>query len=316
MLTAFATVLAVAAAAQPAPSAPPPARGSSNVAVINDCLVTLIEDPEVSAQEPGLLVEVAVREGAMVKAGDVLARIDDSQAQSAKEIADFEQEAATEKANNDVEVRYAVAATEVANAEYEKALQSERRVRGSIGEAELNRLKLTAKRSELQIEQAEVQRVIDGLTAKTKGAEAKAAERNIERRLVKAPIDGIVVSVNGQVGEWVQPGDIVIHLIRVDKLRVEGYANVAQYSAAELRGKPVRVQVKVEEGREPVLFEGVVTFVDPRVQLGGDYRVFAEVANRQENGEWLLRSGLNATMAIDTAASSATAAAPTRQPSR
>lgn len=313
MLTAFATVLAVAAAAQPSPSASGPARGSSNVAVINDALVTLIEDPEVSAQEPGLLVEVAVREGAMVKAGDVLARIDDSQAQSAKEIADFEQQAATEKANNDVEVRYAVAATEVANAEYEKALQSERRVRSSIGEAELNRLKLTAKRSELQIEQAEVQRVIDGLTAKTKGAEAKAAERNIERRLIKAPIDGIVVSVNAQVGEWVQPGDIVIHVIRVDKLRVEGYANVAQYSAAELRGKPVRVQVKVDENREPVVFEGVVTFVDPRVQLGGDYRVFAEVANRQENGEWLLRSGLNATMAIDTAAQSATAAAATRQ---
>jgi hypothetical protein len=36
------------------------------------------------------------------------------------------------------------------------------------------------------------------------------------------------------------------------------------------------------------------------VESGGDYRVFAEVANRQaaSSGEWLLRAGQTATMTI------------------
>ena len=316
MFTALTAALVMVAGAQPTTQSP--ARQAPATPILERCVVTLIDDPEVSAQEPGVLVNILVREGMMVKAGDVLGRIDDSQAQSAKLVATFEQQAATEKAESDVEVRYAVAATDVAKAEYAKAQEAESRVRGSIGAAELNRLKLTAKRSELQIEQAQVQRKIDGLTAQTKGAEADAAEKNIERRLVKSPIDGVVVDVHRQVGEWVQPGDVVARVIRVDKLRVEGYANAAQYSPSQLRGKPVRVEVQMEEGREPAYFEGHVNFVDPQVQLGGRYRVWAEVTNRQDNGEWLLRSGLNAAMAIDTTARpvQATAAAEPRAAAR
>ena len=316
MFNALTAALVMVAGAQP--TAQSPARQTPPTPILERCVVMLIDDPEVSAQEPGVLVDVLVREGMMVKAGDVLARIDDSQAQSAKEIASFEQQAAAEKAENDVEVRYAVAATDVAKAEYAKAQEAERRVQGSIGAAELNRLKLTAKRSELQIEQAQVQRKIDGLTAMTKGAEVEATQKNIERRLVKSPIDGVVVDVNRQVGEWVQPGDVVVRVIRVDKLRVEGYANAAEYNPSQLRGKPVRVEVQMEQGREPAYFEGHVTFVDPQVQLGGRYRVWAEVANRQDNGEWLLRSGLSGAMAIDTTAKPVreTAAAAPRVPAR
>ena len=43
----------------------------------------------------------------------------------------------------------------------------------------------------------------------------------------------------------------------------------------------------------------MITFVNPLVQAGGEYRVWAEVVNRQENGEWLLRPGLEAEMTID-----------------
>ena len=45
-------------------------------------------------------------------------------------------------------------------------------------------------------------------------------------------------------------------------------------------------------------FTGKVVFVSPLVSVGGNYDVFAEVNNRQEDGQWVLRPGLEATMTI------------------
>jgi hypothetical protein len=47
-----------------------------------------------------------------------------------------------------------------------------------------------------------------------------------------------------------------------------------------------------------VQFTGKIIYISPLVQAGGEYRVWAEVSNRQENGQWLLRPGLNAEMTI------------------
>ena len=44
--------------------------------------------------------------------------------------------------------------------------------------------------------------------------------------------------------------------------------------------------------------DGKIVFVSPLVQPGGEYLVWAEVENKQENGHWLLRPGLTATMTI------------------
>ena len=47
-------------------------------------------------------------------------------------------------------------------------------------------------------------------------------------------------------------------------------------------------------------FKGRIVFVSPLVEPGGDYRVWAEVENRQPQGsnQWLLRAGQQATMTI------------------
>jgi hypothetical protein len=47
-------------------------------------------------------------------------------------------------------------------------------------------------------------------------------------------------------------------------------------------------------------FKGKVTFVDPRVLAGGDFRISAEVANETDpaTGEWMLRPGVEAAMTV------------------
>ena len=267
--------------------------------VLERCLVSLVEEAKVPAREPGVLVELKVREGATIRRGDVIAKIDDDQPQMEKRKAKAEHDQAVAKAESDVDVRYSVAAELVAEAEHKKALESHAKVPGSVTEVERARLMLNERKSELQIEQAELERRMAALAAASKGVELEAAENAIERRLIKSPLDGVVVQIFPHQGEWMQPGDPLARVVRADKLRVEGYVDSSRFGPEEVRDRPVTVEVKLADDRKET-FAGRIVFTSPLVESGGDYRVFAEVENRQApgSGQWLLRAGQTARMTI------------------
>jgi len=288
-LTALAILLIGAA-----PSKPPP-----ESITLSNCLVwpVLNGEARVPAREAGVLVEVRVKEGDAVKAGDLLARIDDLEAQEAYKVARFNWEVAKEEAASDVSVRYAKAAAAVARAEYQAAIVANQRVPGTVPETEINRLRLTWERTMLEIEKAETDRRIAALKVNVKQAEAAMAYENLQRRQILSPLDGIVDEIRGRQGEWVKPGDMVMRVIRLDRLRIEGFINRAEVGPNEVAGKPVTVRVKLARGQEETFF-GRVDFASPTVPAGGQFRVCAEVENRQQNGHWLLGRGMTAEMTI------------------
>ena len=63
-------------------------------------------------------------------------------------------------------------------------------------------------------------------------------------------------------------------------------------------GQPVRATVTLANGRVETC-PGNIVFVSPIVDAGPQFLVWAEVVNRQDNGHWLLRPGLNAEMSIE-----------------
>jgi len=267
--------------------------------VLERCLVSLVEEAKVPAREAGVLVELRVREGDTVGRNDMIARIDDSQPQAERRKAKAEHDQTLAKAESDVDVRYAVAAEKVAEAEFAKAAESDRKVPGSVTQVERDRLKLNEKKSELQIEQAELERKMAALAAQAKEAEVQATDNAIERRLIKAPLDGVVVQVFPHQGEWMQPGDPLARVVRTDRLRVEGYVDSARFDPDTVRDRPVTVEATFAGGRKET-FKGRIVFTSPMVESGGDYRVWAEVENRRVAGsqQWLLRAGQTATMTI------------------
>ena len=272
---------------------------ASSEPVLERCLVSLVEEAKVPAREPGVLVELTVREGATVRRGDVIARIDDDQPQMEKRKAKAEHDQAIAKAESDVDVRYSITAEQVAEVEHKKALESHAKVPGSVTEVERARLMLNERKSELQIEQAQLEQRMATLAAASKGVELEAAENSIERRLIKSPLDGVVVQIFPHQGEWMQPGDPLARVVRADKLRVEGYVDSSRFGPEEVRDRPVTVEVKLADDRKES-FQGRIVFTSPLVESGGDYRVFAEVENRQApgSGQWLLRAGQTARMTI------------------
>jgi multidrug efflux pump subunit AcrA (membrane-fusion protein) len=263
-----------------------------------NCQVLLAEEVNVPAQEAGLLTAIEAREGMLVQVGALLAQIDDTAARHQKQVAEQEHMSAQATATSEVNVRHARAASEVAAADYQSVVLINRRNPGTITQSEQRKKELELRTAELRIEQSELEQKIAGFTSASKAAEAASAEAAIDRRRVRAPLDGIVVEVNRQPGEWVQPGERIARIVRMDRLRIEGFVKAADFDASELDHRPVVVEARLARGRVEQ-FAGKIVFVDPQIESSGEFRVRAEVVNRTEGRQFLLRPGMRVDMQVD-----------------
>lgn len=284
-------------AATPSVREPTPTPAAARQAVVPHCLVSLIEDVQVPAREAGALTNVSVVEGQYVTQGQLLAQIDDQQPKLDKMAAELERDAALAKAQDDIEVRYAQAALDVAAAELERALAIDRKSPGGVTQQEIQKLKLARHRDELQIERSKLEMRVAKMNADVHQAAVRSAENAVGRRQIVAPLPGVVVTLFHEKGEWVAAGESVLQVIRIDKLRVEGFLNASEIGPDEVIGRPATVEVQLAGGRA-AQFAGKIVFISPLVQAGDKYRVRAEVENRTENGSPVLRPGMTATMAI------------------
>lgn len=289
---------------QEPPGATPRARAAAAPTriTLEQCLVSIVQNGEVDvpAEEPGKLIAMEIKEGRDVEAGTLLAKIDDTLPQAQREERGYELAVAKEQAENDVNVRFAKASARVAEAELLQAQEANKRAPGAITQAEIRRLSLTLEKTRLQIEQAEMEQRINANTAGAKAARLKELEGVIARRGITAPISGRVVEVMKDRGEWVNPGDTVLKLLRLDTLKVEGYVSAAEFSAAQIDHKPVTVRVRVANSQVEE-FEGKIVYVDSRIKSDGRYLIYAEVVNRRNPAgtHWLLQPGSAAEMSID-----------------
>ncbi len=274
-----------------------PYAASSVNPVLTGCLVKVDDDIKLPSKEAGVIVHLAVDEGSQVKTGDKLAQIDDSEPQMQKKAANYAWAAAVKKYEDDVEIRYSTKAAEVAKAEHELMEVTNKLAAKAIPLVEVRAKKLEWERSTLAIEKATHEKELAKYDAYTKQTEFDAAEMKIQRRSIVAPFDGEVVGVLRKQDEWVNPGDAILRLVRLDTMRVEGAVEQGEYDPYELQGCEVTVDVEMAHGRKETT-KGRITFVSSLVRGDKKYLVRAEIANRQENGHWLLRHGLPATMTI------------------
>ncbi len=269
--------------------------GSGNHATIEmrSVMVTLADQVEVPARESGVLKSVEVREGDHVAAGDVVGGLEDRDMQLARHRAEIELETAAKKADNDVSVRFAVKSAEVARADLRRANESIELYKKSISQSELDELRLTAERTELEIEQAELNLETAGLERKLKRSELAIADERLARRQILAPLSGVVVEVLRKAGEWVEPGEMVMRIVRIDRLRVEGMLDF-EMLRHDLSGSPVTLSAELPDGKT-AQFAGRVVFVSPEVDdVNQEVRIVAEVENR----DLLLRPGMSGTLLI------------------
>lgn len=268
--------------------------------VLEKCVVKFVDEVELPASEAGVLLFLGVKEGAVVAKGDVIARIDDREAQVQKLIAVQKFNAAVARFKDEIDEMYARAAAEVAKAEYEEKLAaSQSRVGAVVTESEVRKAKLDAQRSALAIDKAVKDRELAKYDALVAQEEMKAADMAIEKRTITAPFDGEVRRVVRDESEWANPGDPILEIVRYDILKVDGYIDLKEYDPAEIAGREVTVTVEVGRGRVEQA-TGRIVLVEQQVKQSdrARYMVRAEIPNSQVGGRWVILPGLSATMTI------------------
>ena len=264
---------------------------------IEFCGVQLIEDVDVPALESGQLVLVNSRVGQLIKLGEILAQINDQMPRRALEEATFKHQIANEKANDVTDIESAEKKLALATKELER--NASLRPNGSVSEFEYQRTRYTKDIAQLEFAAANRDKRLAAVEAQSEMVKVNAANDSIARHLLTSPFDGNVLEVHKHPGEWVNAGETVLRIARMDKLRVIGNVDAFSHDPHEMDGK--RVTVSVELARKRIVeLTGKIVYASLERNLGAGttYAVWAEVDNQMENGHWLLQPDAKVTLRI------------------
>lgn len=298
-----------------APRVAPP-NGLKREIVIKDALVSSTDPIKLPAREPGSITQIAVKRGEEVQASHIVGQVDDTDAMTKKEIAERERDAAQAKAESPHELRAAQQGREVARENYDANIALNAKGINAVSLFDLRRSKFDFQRSEAQIGVAETEQVVARHTQLAKQAQIVAAENEILRRKLVSPVDGVVVQIYKHVGDWAQPGDAIMEIVRMSRVEIEGWVLADEASPSEVYGKPVTIYVDLpgpSNKDKPFIVKGHITFASQVLEGSGSarsFRVATEVDNTQVNGFWIIQPGTQAKMVIDLAAPAVPRASP------
>lgn len=268
-------------------------------------------DAELAFEQAELERSIAVKQSeSEARLQQVRAMVDE--AKGAAEKAQIEVDVAKRKAENGIPLLSAKRSAEVAKAEYERAVASKKNVANSVSDNELEHLQLASDRAALEVAQVKHDQEVAKLAAKSKEAEldallatcdrrraelvqaeedhatakltaqaksnaVRAAQLAVNRHRLKSPISGEIAAIPRHRGEWVEPGEKVIRLVRLDRLRAEGFLPAA-VARRELLGKPAKFILTLDGNTRE--YAGTVTFVSSEIDpVNEQVHIWAEIDN-------------------------------------
>ncbi len=262
----------------------------AHVTLIKDCIVQPLSEPVLYAAESGKLTLVP-EVGDEVKEGDVIAKTDDIVAQLQLRVKAQEYKAEWIKLESDVEVRYAQKQAEVREAFYLVAEEANKKAAGAVSPTEVRRRKFDWEGSLLSIEKTDNDRQIARAAAEVKLAEYELAKEMVARHEIRSMVSGTVQERLKHVGEWVKPGDPIVQLIRMDRLRVIGHIDLRNCPPHRLKGLPVIIELPTRFDRDgnPVTtidIPSTIIHVGVRVGDNDDFPIWAEFENTEDLAGW------------------------------
>ena len=269
--------------------------------VVPNCQVRFRDELELPARDAGLLKEVRIRDNQVVRAGEVLAVLDDNRLRSQQRIADVRGALLKKKLDYSVEVELAETAYLEAKLEVDENTKQQRTTLGAVSASHRLRAELALRRAELERERVKRDQRLAQLELEQHEAEKRELAEQLERLEVLSPFHGVVLSAPRAQGEWVRQGDTVVRVASMETLQVSALVSESQLSVRGAPGTPVTV--RWSENGKVLTLRGLIETVDPQIRDGGQYRVHVKVENRALDQGWLLVPGRSVTLVIHTGGS-------------
>jgi len=190
-----------------------------------DCLIQPKMVLKLGTSVPGLLSEVLVDRGDVIKKGDVVARLESGVEQAAVLLAKA-------RAENDATVRSSIAKLEFLRRKDERSKLL--RKNDTVSVAVADEAETSARVAEQDVEEAKVNLALAGL-------EVARANEVLKLRTIRSPIDGVVVERKLGPGEYAYDQAHLLTISQIDPLLVEVYVPLSQFgkihvgASAEIR---------------------------------------------------------------------------------
>lgn len=221
-------------------------------------------------------------------------------------------EIAKKKSENDARVLASQKAEGVAENELARANEARRVFIDSVSESEIDGLQLALDRTRLETRQAQFEREIDRLNLKSESQAAVAHHLNVEqsqisveqakvteqvqtlqsefqkqqtelaelavqRHRIVSPLNGFVVERMRRPGDWVKPGDAIVRVVRLDRLRAEGFADATQIQ--KLKNNRSVTLIARQDGTTKTR-AGTIVFISPEIDpVNNEVRFWVEFDN-------------------------------------
>ena len=268
---------------------------SSKSVNLDTCIVSFIEDVELPAQESGTLRSMLVKEGESFNSNQTIARIDDQLYRQQLQQAQMQRDMAMKRATDMTSIRAGRFKAKLASSEADKARKL--LAKGSKSESEYKRARYSQQVAQEELIAAENEREMAGQEARLEEAKVEEVKIRIRRHSIQTNFDGYVIKKFRDAGEWVQAGEKVLQVARMDRLYVQGNISSKDFNPFEVADKPVTVTLQMARGKETT-FKGKIVSIGLE-KMGNDlFMVKAEVDNRQEGGLWTLLPGSQVNMRI------------------
>lgn len=272
-----------------------------------------VESAIAHAERPGAVEEILIQLGQHVAKGDELVRLDASEAQAEREAAEARiaqirseldvissggRSADLARLNSDQE--HIQLSLDQARAEYQK--YQDWLTKGTATRVEVAAHKQKVDELEVQLKGVKEQKAAQVAPSDKASAEArlrdaqsalKLAEARVNQSIVRAPIDGEVYQFDLKRGSYLNAGDTVAQIGRLDRVNVKVYVDERDLGRV-VKGMPVRITWDALPGRE---WMGVVNKLPTEVTALGTRQV-GEIVCLIENPKRELLPGTNVNVEI------------------
>jgi membrane fusion protein (multidrug efflux system) len=232
--------------------------------VSTDNAYTAVEIAQVTPSITGTVSEILVTDTQPVKQGDILVKIDQTDARLVL-------------AQMEADQKKALAIQAAAEAELEKSgIDLKRRLplagSGSISSDEITKAENSYKTSKANLDSASA--AVTQIKARVEQAQV-----DFSRTIIRSPVAGIIAKRQVQLGQRVQPGTPLLGVVPVQELHVD--ANFKEVQLEKVRiGQPVKIYSDIYG--KSVTYHGTVAGLS-----GGSGSAFAAIPAQNATGNWI-----------------------------
>lgn len=216
---------------------------------------------DVAAADTGLITAIDVQEGAVVKEGQILARLDDLVLQAALRVAAAQKDATGQ--------------LKIAEAEYRQRDKRFNKLSALQRNGHATAEEVALAQSDKEVAEAKVQQARE--TLRVRQLEYERTQAEIERRLVRSPINGVVTRVFREPYEFVSYADpVVVTVVQLDPLVAVLTVYPNQIEGLK-QGESVSLKLESTRGNAT----GEVTYISPVLDAeSGTLRIKVQIDNK------------------------------------